>query len=91
MYEYCIPTYNGEDNWKNIEGFDAEDAARNAAQIYNEEGDYTLMHGDNEYVLIREVGSEEIQIFPSHDSPGVRWMPWHQEQMKDVDGCDKPR
>jgi hypothetical protein len=25
------------------------------------------------------------------DSKGTRWMPWHQETMKDVDGCDKPR
>src|ERR1700712_1943032 len=25
------------------------------------------------------------------DSKGTRWMPWHQESMKDVDGCDKPR
>jgi len=22
---------------------------------------------------------------------GTRWMPWHQEPKKDVDGCDKPR
>jgi len=22
---------------------------------------------------------------------GTRWMPWHQESMKDVGGCDKPR
>jgi hypothetical protein len=22
---------------------------------------------------------------------GIRWMPWHQESMKGVDGCDKPR
>ena len=22
---------------------------------------------------------------------GARWMPWHQEPMKDVGGCDKPR
>jgi hypothetical protein len=22
---------------------------------------------------------------------GTRWMPWHQEPMKDVGGCDKPR
>jgi len=21
----------------------------------------------------------------------LRWMPWHQEAMKDVDNCDKPR
>jgi hypothetical protein len=25
------------------------------------------------------------------DSKGTRWMPWHQEPKKDVDGCDKPR
>jgi hypothetical protein len=25
------------------------------------------------------------------DSKGKRWMPWHQEPKKDVDGCDKPR
>jgi hypothetical protein len=25
------------------------------------------------------------------DSKGTWWMPWHQESMKGVDGCDKPR
>src|SRR5215218_1916290 len=25
------------------------------------------------------------------DSKGTRWMPWHQESMKGVDDCDKPR
>jgi hypothetical protein len=25
------------------------------------------------------------------ENKGTRWMPWHQEPMKDVDGCDKPR
>jgi hypothetical protein len=25
------------------------------------------------------------------DSKGTRWMPWHQESKKDVNGCDKPR
>src|SRR5215216_5838839 len=25
------------------------------------------------------------------DSKGTRWMPWHQEPKKDVDGSDKPR
>ena len=30
---------------------------------------------------------------PDHrqDSKGTRWMPWHQESMKGVNGCDKPR
>jgi hypothetical protein len=25
------------------------------------------------------------------DNKGTRWMPWHQESMKGVDDCDKPR
>jgi hypothetical protein len=25
------------------------------------------------------------------DSKGTRWMPWHQESKKGVNGCDKPR
>jgi hypothetical protein len=25
------------------------------------------------------------------DAKGTRWMPWHQESMKGVDDCDKPR
>jgi hypothetical protein len=30
---------------------------------------------------------------PDHrqDRKGTRWMPWHQESKKGVDGCDKPR
>ena len=27
-----------------------------------------------------------VQVFK-----GIRWMPWHQEPMKDVGGCDMPR
>ena len=32
-------------------------------------------------------------VGPDHrqDSKGTRWMPWHQESMKGVNGCDKPR
>ena len=34
-----------------------------------------------------------VQSFPDHrqDSKGTWWMPWHQESMKGVNGCDKPR
>jgi hypothetical protein len=35
---------------------------------------------------LRDVRSDHRQ-----DSKGTRWMPWHQESMKGVDGCDKPR
>jgi hypothetical protein len=34
-----------------------------------------------------------VEDGPDHrqDSKGTRWMPWHQESMKGVNGCDKPR
>ena len=43
-----------------------------------------------------EMSNKAVRVLrfgPAHrqDKKGVRWMPWHQEQMKDVDGCDKPR
>ena len=33
------------------------------------------------------------RVGPDHrqDSKGAWWMPWHQESMKGVNGCDKPR
>ena len=35
----------------------------------------------------------EAGVGPDHrqDSKGTRWMPWHQESKKGVNGCDKPR
>jgi hypothetical protein len=40
-----------------------------------------------------EIPRESRQGFPDHrqDSKGTRWMPWHLESMKGVNGCDKPR
>lgn len=32
-----------------------------------------------------------ILIFVAQVFKGARWMPWHQEPMKDVGICDKPR
>jgi hypothetical protein len=41
------------------------------------------------------VEAELVRIYARaahrQDSKGTRWMPWHQETKKDVDGCDKPR
>ena len=35
---------------------------------------------------------EDASIFNCGQvSKGARWMPWHQEPMKDVGACDKPR
>jgi hypothetical protein len=38
-------------------------------------------------------GKSPPGLFPDHrqDIKGTRWMPWHQESMKGVNGCDKPR
>ena len=33
----------------------------------------------------------DASIFVSQVFKGARWMPWHQEPMKDVGICDKPR
>jgi hypothetical protein len=29
-------------------------------------------------------------FFPNQENKGTRWMPWRQEPMKDVGGCEKP-
>jgi hypothetical protein len=42
-YLVCIPCWNGAGNYDEYEGYDAEDAAKNAGQDYNEDGDYPLM------------------------------------------------
>jgi hypothetical protein len=41
----------------------------------------------------KKPSSRVIHAWAAHrqDSKGTRWMPWHQETKKDVDGCDKPR
>src|SRR3989304_1430312 len=31
------------------------------------------------------------RVLSSQENKGTRWMPWRQEPMKDVGGCDKPR
>ena len=33
----------------------------------------------------------DASIFVAQVFKGTRWMPWHQEPMKDVGICDKPR
>ena len=34
--------------------------------------------------------SSEVSCVLEHEK-GIRWMPWHQEAMKDVARCEKPR
>ncbi len=38
-------------------------------------------------------GAPSLHMGSAHrqDKKGTRWMPWHLESMKGVDGCDKPR
>jgi hypothetical protein len=31
------------------------------------------------------------RVLSNQENKGTRWMPWRQEPMKDVGGCDKPR
>lgn len=70
-FEYCIPTYNGEDNWHYVDAFDAEGAAIKAAKNYNEDGDYTLMDS-HEYVLIREAGEEStVRLYSMRAEPDI--------------------
>ena len=30
------------------------------------------------------------RVLSDQENKGTRWMPWRQEPMKDVGGCDKP-
>ena len=41
--------------------------------------------------LISSHPLRRVVRYHRQDVKGLRWMPWHQESMKDVDGCDKPR
>ena len=57
-------------------------------------------------IVVQDVSSEKTQVWmvPVHDGlnfqrwefcdleheKGIRWMPWHQEAMKDVARCEKP-
>ena len=41
--------------------------------------------------LVFENCTVDASIFVVQVIKGIRWMPWHQEPMKDVGGCDKPR
>jgi hypothetical protein len=42
-------------------------------------------------VAINGLSPNHLWFDHRQDSKGTRWMPWHQESMKGVDGCDKPR
>ena len=39
----------------------------------------------------REPATERQLTTGSEYEKGIRWMPWHQEAMKDVARCEKPR
>jgi hypothetical protein len=70
-FEYCIPTYNGEDNWHDIEAWDSESAAQKVAENYDNDGDHTLATGGEEYVLIRKDENSPIEIFIMSAEPSV--------------------
>ncbi len=41
--------------------------------------------------LARLVSKETGCVIDLERDKGIRWMPWHQEAMKDVARCEKPR
>ena len=41
--------------------------------------------------ILRTAQWTRASKFCGQVNKGARWMPWHQEPMKDVGGCDKPR
>ena len=41
--------------------------------------------------LASRKGACDVGLDHRQDSKGTRWMPWHQESKKGVNGCDKPR
>ena len=47
-------------------------------------GDLAHAHLENSIAAVKRVLSNQ-------ENKGTRWMPWRQEPMKDVGGCDKPR
>jgi hypothetical protein len=44
-------------------------------------------------ITVVNAAASAVAVINDHrqDSKGTRWMPWHQESRKGVDGCDKPR
>jgi hypothetical protein len=47
-------------------------------------GAESVVHLENSIAAVKRVLSNQ-------ENKGTRWMPWRQEPMKDVGGCDKPR
>lgn len=79
-YEYNIPS-RGSDYWAYIEGYDEEDAAINAGQHYNEDGDYTLMN-DSILILIREKEEAPVHIFSVSAEPDIHYSSCEVDDLK---------
>ncbi len=47
--------------------------------------------GQTNLGISRVDGRKPAGMDHRQDAKGTRWMPWHQESMKGVDDCDKPR
>ena len=52
---------------------------------------WTLKTAQGQYGYLIVTRTFRRAGYHRQDVKGLRWMPWHQESMKDVDGCDKPR
>lgn len=70
-YQVCIPSYNGKGNFKELDAYDEEDAAKEYAKYYNEnDGEYSLINNSIS-VLVREGDDGVIKIFSVSGEPDV--------------------
>jgi hypothetical protein len=50
-----------------------------------------LLVGDRAHAHLENSIAAVKRVLSNQENKGTRWMPWRQEPMKDVGGCDKPR
>jgi len=85
-YEVRYPAWHG-DRWEVYEAIDHEDAAEEFAKSYNEDGEYSLMN-NSIFVLVREVGSEEVRVVVASAEPDIHYSAYEQDSVK-CNQCSK--
>lgn len=59
-FEFNIPDWHGDDEWREITAMDAEEAAEKAAEYYDDNGDQTLSRSEDNDVAIRVRDAEGV-------------------------------
>lgn len=86
-YETCIPSVDGEDNWKESEAWDIEEAAKMAGMHYDED-DHGLIDSEI-YVLVREAGSTDAHLCVASAEPDIHYSATEIEDMPVCKQCKK--